>query len=142
LVFERLTGWPLLTMSAIAVVATLNGVIVHMIMIARVLYGLADQGSLPRRLTHLNMLTGTPLLATAVGVGAILVLALAVPLAGLADMTARFTLIIFTIVNVALIRIKRSEKVRPIGVFVCPRWVPYAGLASSIVFLALDLIPW
>ena len=142
LVFERLTGWPLLTMSAIAVVATLNGVIVHMIMIARVLYGLADQGRLPRRLTHLNMLTGTPLLATAVGVGAILVLALAVPLAGLADMTARFTLIIFTIVNVALIRIKRSEKVPPIGVFVCPRWVPYAGLVSSIVFLALDLIPW
>ena len=36
LVFERLTGMPLVTMSAIATVATLNGVIVHMIMIARV----------------------------------------------------------------------------------------------------------
>jgi basic amino acid/polyamine antiporter, APA family len=140
LVFERLTGWPLLTMSAIAVVATLNGVIVHMIMIARVLYGLADQGSLPRPLTYLNLLTGTPLLATAVGVGAILVLALSVPLAGLADMTARFTLIIFAIVNVALIRIKRGGKVRPAGIFICPRWVPYAGLASSIAFLALDLV--
>lgn len=31
LVFERLTGLPLATMSAVAVVATLNGVIVHMI---------------------------------------------------------------------------------------------------------------
>lgn len=41
LVFERLTGMPLVTMSMIAVVATLNGVIVYMIMIARVLYGLA-----------------------------------------------------------------------------------------------------
>ena len=50
LVFERLTGMPLVSMSAIAVVATLNGLIVHMIMIARVIYGLADQGNLPRGL--------------------------------------------------------------------------------------------
>lgn len=41
LVFERLTGMPLVTMSMIAVVARLNGIIVYMIMIARVLYGLA-----------------------------------------------------------------------------------------------------
>jgi amino acid transporter len=41
LVFERLTGMPLVTMSMIAMVATLNGIIVYMIMIARVLYGLA-----------------------------------------------------------------------------------------------------
>ena len=63
---------PLVTMSAIATVATLNGVIVHMIMIARVIYGLADQGSLPKRLTKLNSVTHTPLLATAIGVCAIL----------------------------------------------------------------------
>ena len=47
LVFERLTGMPLFTMSAIAIIATLNGIVVHIIMIARVLYGLADQGNLP-----------------------------------------------------------------------------------------------
>jgi amino acid transporter len=41
LVFERLTGMPLVTMSMIAMVATLNGIIVYMIMIAGVLYGLA-----------------------------------------------------------------------------------------------------
>src|SRR5207342_3336875 len=87
LVFERLTGLPLVTMSAIAIVATLNGVIVHMIMIARVIYGLADQGSLPKALTRLNPVTHTPLLATAIGVGMILVLALVVPLAGLAELT-------------------------------------------------------
>ena len=68
LVFERLTGLPLVTMSAIAIVATLNGVIVHMIMIGRVIYGLADQGSLPKVLARLNPVTHTPLLATAIGV--------------------------------------------------------------------------
>ena len=140
LVFERLTGLPLVTMSAIAIVATLNGIIVHMIMIARVIYGLADQGSLPKVLTKLNPLTHTPLLATAVGVGAILVLALLVPLAGLADLTARFTLVVFTFVNLALIRIKAGSEAPPPGTFICPRWVPFAGLVSSILLLVLDFV--
>jgi amino acid transporter len=140
LVFERLTGLPLVTMSAIAIVATLNGVIVHMIMIARVIYGLADRGSLPKALTRLNPVTRTPLLATAIAVGAILVLALAVPLAGLADLTAGLTLLIFAVVNVALIRIKRRNEAPPPGVFVCSRWVPFAALASCILLLLVDLL--
>lgn len=140
LVFERLTGIPLEAMSLIAVVATVNGVIVHMIMIARVLYGLASQGNLPSILTALNPTTGTPLLATAIGVAAILVLALAVPLAGLADLTARFTLVIFAIVNIALLRIRSREAAPPAGVFICPRWIPVAGLVSSIALLLLDQI--
>ena len=137
LVFERLTSMPLKTMSMIAVVATLNGVIVHVIMISRVLYGLAAQGNLPQALAHLNPGTGTPLLATALGIGAILVLALAVPLAGLADLTARFTLVVFAIINIALNRIKARGAAAPLHVFVCPGWVPFAGLVSSIEFLFL-----
>ncbi len=140
LVFERLTGMPLATMSAIAIVATLNGVIVHMIMIGRVLYGLADQGNLPKALTRLNPLTHTPLLATAIGIAAILALALAVPLAGLADLTARCTLALFAIVNLALIRIKRRNEPAPPGIFVAPRWMPYAGLVSSLGLLVVDLV--
>ena len=115
LVFERLTGLPLVILSAIAVVATINGIIVHMIMIGRVIYGLADQGNLPKVLARLNPVTHTPLLATTIGVGAILVLALAVPLAGLADLTARFTLVIFAIVNLALIRIKSRIRTGAFG---------------------------
>jgi APA family basic amino acid/polyamine antiporter len=82
LVFERLTGMPIVTMSIIAVVARLNGVIVHMIIIARVLYGLTSQGNLPHALAWLSPTTGTPLVSTVIGVAAILVLALVVPLAG------------------------------------------------------------
>ncbi len=47
LVFEHLTGASPRTMSAIAIVATLNGIVVNMIMASRVMYGLARQGSLP-----------------------------------------------------------------------------------------------
>jgi len=140
LVFERLTGLPIVTLSAIAVVATLNGIIVHMIMIGRVIYGLADQGNLPKLLARLNSVTHTPLLATAIGVGAILALALVVPLAGLADLTARFTLIVFATINLALIRIKSRNEVAPLGAFICPRWVPFAGLVSSVLLLVVDLV--
>lgn len=140
LVFERLTGMPLFTMGAIAIVATLNGLIVHMIMIARVVYGLADQGNLPQALAKLNRTTGTPLVATALGVAAILVFALAVPIAGLADLTAQCTLVIFAIINLALIRIKNREKTPPLNAFVCPRWVPIAGLISSVTLLVLDFV--
>jgi amino acid transporter len=111
-----------------------------MIMIGRVIYGLADQGNLPRVLARLNPVTHTPLLATAIGVAAILSLALAVPLAGLADLTARFTLVVFATINLALIKIKSGNDVPPLGTFICPRWVPFAGLISSLLLLALDLI--
>lgn len=140
MVFQRLTGLPLVTMSAIAIVATLNGVVVHMIMISRVLYGMAKQGNLPRRLSRVSQRTGTPLFATAAGVGAILFLALAVPLAGLADLAARGTLVIFAIINLALIRIKMRRQPSPPGIFVCPVWVAGAGLISTLLLLAFDFL--
>ena len=139
-VFERLTGFPMVIMSGIAVVATLNGIVVNMIMIARVLFGLAAHGSLPRLFGRLSARTRTPLLATAVGVGGILILTLAVPLEGLADIAARGTLLIFAIVNAALIRIKLKRQPTPAGVFNCPKWVAIIGLVSSVLLLALASI--
>ena len=133
LVFRSLTGLPLGYMGAIAIVATLNGIVVHMIMIARVIYGLASQGNLPRQLARVGRRTRTPLLGTAVAVAAILVLTLAVPLEGLADLAALGTLVIFAGVNLALIRIKSREQESPAGVFRCPLPVAYAGLLSSIL---------
>jgi len=140
LVFQRLTGLPLQTLSSIAIVATANGIIVHMIMIGRVLYGLADQGNLPAFLAKVNSANGTPIIATLFGVAAILVLALGIPLTGLAEWTSRFTLAIFALVNLALIRIKATESKSPVDVFCVPRWVPIAGLATSIMLLLVDLI--
>ncbi len=121
LVFQRLTGWPLGLMSAIAVAATLNGILVNMIIIARVLYGLADRGQLPKGLAQVDPGTRAPVRATLLAVAAILMLALAVPLAGLADLASIGTLLIFVLVNVALIVIKWREE--------SPR-----GISSSVPF--------
>ena len=139
LVFQRLTGLPLHVLSAIAIVATVNGIIVHMIMIGRVLYGLADQGNLPSFLAKINRRSGAPVVATTFGVAAILILALGVPLTGLADWTSRLTLGIFAVVNLALIRIKATEAAPPSNVFLVPIWVPVAGSATSALLILVDL---
>ncbi|WP_247399123.1 MULTISPECIES: amino acid permease [unclassified Bradyrhizobium] len=102
--------------------ATVNGIIVHMIMIVRVLYGLADQGNVPPILAKVSLRTGTPIVATLCGVAAILILALGVPLTGLAEWTSRLTLAIFALVNLTLLRIKLTEPKAPPNVFVVPAW--------------------
>jgi len=140
LVFERLTGWPLIVMSAIAVAATLNGVIVNMIIIARVLYGLADRGQLPSFLGRVHPGSRSPVVATAVGVSLILLFALAIPLRGLADLASTGTLLVFAIVGLALIRIKWREKSPPDGVFVCPMWVPVCGVLANMGLLVADFL--
>lgn len=139
LVFQRLTGLPLHVLSAIAIVATVNGIIVHMIMIGRVLYGLADQGNLPSFLAKINRSSGAPVVAILFGVAAILILALGVPLTGLAEWTSRLTLGIFAFVNLALIRIKAMEATPPSDAFLVPMWVPVMGSATSALLILVDV---
>jgi len=74
------------------------------------------------------------------GILAILGFAIFVPLEGLAKLTSQCTLGLFALVNLALVRIKMSESAPPpAGVFVCPRWVPFAGLLASASLLAIDI---
>lgn len=140
LVFQRMTGLPLAVLGGIAAVATLNGVIIHMIMIGRVLYGLADAGRLPKALAVVGARTRTPTRATMLGVVAILILATSFRLTGLADMTARATLAIFFLVNVSLIRIKLRESTVPAGIFIVPIWVPVLGAVFSAGLLLASVI--
>ena len=129
-------------MSAIAI-ATLNGIIVQIIMASRVLYGLARQGNLPARLGRVSTATRTPIVATLLTSALVLLLALALPLQNLADFTARLTLVVFALVNLALARIKARERAQqaqdaPPGAFIAPIWVPRAVCASCLILLILD----
>jgi len=135
LVFEHATGLTPRMMSAIAVVATLNGVVIQMIMASRVIYGLSKQGSLPPVLGSVHPLTHTPLIATALVVAAILVLALTFPLEGLAEMTSRIALSVFTLVNLALLRVKLRGDPAPADTFIVWTWVPVAGAISCVLLL-------
>ncbi len=138
LVFERVTGMSPVVITAIAVFATLNGVIVQVIMASRVLYGLARQGSLPARLGRVHPVTRTPLYATVLVVALVLLLALFFPIEQLAEMTSRVVLVIFSLVNAALLKLKLSPNAPPAAGFTVPVWVPLFGLIVSILFLIGD----
>jgi amino acid transporter len=108
-------------------------------MASRVLYGLASQADLPKVFAGVHHRTRTPLVATASVSGLILAFALVAPLHALAEVTARLTLIVFAMVNVSLIAIKRRDpSFRSVG-YVAPFWMPWAGAVTCILLLATDL---
>jgi amino acid transporter len=136
-VFERGAGLSSRPLSAIAVVATLNGALVQIIMAARVLYGLSAQGSLPAVFGRVDRRTRTPLIATFVVGATVLVLAYGLPLASLAEATSIITLAIFTLVNLSLWRIKRIAPA-PAGIRIVPALVPVLGCVTSAAFLLMQ----
>ncbi len=140
LVFERVTGASPLAISAIAIVATINGIIAQMVMASRVIYGMADRHLLPSVLAVVSPRTRTPLNATALVVGAVLILAIAFPLERLAETTSFLTLIIFAIVNAALLLLKRRSAAVPPGTIVFPAVVPAAGCVLCVALLLGALI--
>ena len=134
LLFERSGRVSPNVISAIGVIAIINGGLIQIIMASRVLYGLASQGLLPRAFGRVQARTRTPVFATAcVGI-VVLILALALDIAPLARATAAITLIVFAIVNLALWRIKVRDA-PPVGLFTVPLWVPITGFLVSVGFL-------
>lgn len=140
LVFERATGGSPEVITAISIVATMNGVVVFMVMGSRVLYGMSVQKLLPEVLGRINATTRTPLHATGLVAAATLLLAVCFPIEQLAESTARLTLIIFAFVNAALIKMKIDRVSAPPEAFIVRPWVPVAGLATSLALLLAEFV--
>lgn len=121
-------------LSLIAVFATLNGVLIQMIMASRVLYGLGRQGALPAFLGRIHPGTRTPVIATAIVGAVVLALALSFSLERLAELTSAVVLTVFTLVNLALLRLKRTRP-RPEEGFQVPLAVPLIGAVISAAAL-------
>jgi len=137
LVFRAVAGMSPATISVIAIVATLNTILAQMTMAARVVYGLARQGDLPGFAGRVHPKTATPLIATALIVAATLALALLVPFERLAEGTSLATLVVFALVNLALLRL-RHRKIHTDGPHIrVPLWVPAAGLVSCLAMMAV-----
>lgn len=137
LVFTRLTGASPTFISIIAIFATINGIIAQIVMASRVLYGLARQGALPAALARINPMTRTPLLATAVVVIGAVLLATLLPIDRLAEWTSRVMLLIFALVDAALVAIKLRDGDAPETLAV-PVAVPAAGVVSSLLLLVVS----
>jgi amino acid transporter len=125
------------TFSLVAAVATLNGALVQIIMASRVIYGLAAQGRLDKRLAVVSPRTHTPLVATGLVAGIVLVFAIFFPIASLAKWTSQLALIVFGFVNLALIVLKRQAEIPGQPIFTVPAWVPWIGLVTcAALFLS------
>jgi APA family basic amino acid/polyamine antiporter len=133
-VYRLATNRPATFISLIGLVAVINGALIQIIMAARIFYGMSCNGWLPAFFGVVNARTHTPLRATFVAGIAVLVLALALPLVSLAKATSGMVLVVFTLVNLALIRIKRREVV-PEGVRAVPMAVPVFGAVASVSIL-------
>jgi len=130
--FESVTGYPGGSISVMASIAMVNGILVQIVMASRVLYGMTREGLAPKVLGALNKRRRTPVRAIMLVSALILVLALGFKLVSLAQATSIVTLSVFTLVNVALWRIGSKPGADP----VLYRW-RYWGLLGAALSLAL-----
>jgi len=125
--------------SFVAIVATLNGVLIQTIMASRVIYGLADRGHLPLVFSKVFSRTQTPVIATLTVVAIIAILALSLPITTLAEHTSQIVLGIFVLVNSALIRLKMTANSDHVY-FRVPMVVPILGVISSVLLFGTSFL--
>lgn len=134
-------GYPKI-ISAIGLVAIVNGVLVQIVMIARVLYGMGEKDMAPSFFSDLNSTTRTPIWSTILSTVLILVLALSFNLESLAKATNYILISVFIVINLSLWNIKRKEK-HPQGVRTYPMLVPVVGFLLSLLVLIFQIfISW
>ncbi|HCP81571.1 MAG TPA: amino acid permease [Octadecabacter sp.] len=125
--------------AAVAVVATVNGVLIQMIMASRVIYGMAQRGRFPSIFAVLSPRTQTPTVATAFVAASIMGLSLFLPIERLAGWTSQIVLAVFVCVNLSLIAIKR-QKAPATDYYRVPVVVPVLGILTSVALLLSTMI--
>jgi APA family basic amino acid/polyamine antiporter len=134
LVWEIATGRSAGFLSAIAVAAAINGVLAQIVMASRVLLGLGRRSQFLAPFSEVSSRTGTPLLGTGLVGAVVIVGALALPVATLAEATAAVLLAVFFHVNGALILLKLRLPEAPFRV---PMAVPVSGVILALGALIL-----
>ena len=124
--------------AVISVISIFNGALVQLVMASRILYGMSRRAWLPALFATVHSKTHTPIPAILTVSIIVLLLAIMLPLLSLAKITSYVTLTIFTLINLALVRIK-LRGVRSPG-FQIPIWVPICGALFSGLFFIYQLV--
>lgn len=137
--FEGATGQSGAVIAMMASIAMVNGILVQIMMGSRVLYGMANEGMVPRALGWVHPVRQTPIVGILALAFTIALLALTVPLLQLAELTSLIILVIFTLVNASLFVLGRREgapeKLRRW------RWWGLAGAAISLALVISEILP-
>ncbi len=116
--------------SAIALFALANGALINMIMASRIVYGMSNEGILPRVLGRVHPGRQTPWVAIAGTTAIAMALIVSGDLSELADTTVLLLLAVFTTVNAAVLVLRRDPVAH--RHFRAPTAVPVIGAAVSI----------
>lgn len=138
LVYARATGGAGLYLAIIGIVATVNGVIVQIIMGSRIVYGLSKRGWLNKQLADVDSKSKTPVTATVLVVALMGIATVLLPLVSLARLTSLIILVIFGLVNAALIVIKKRQPNHK-GLITVPKFIPYLGSLSCALIILFEL---
>ena len=120
--------------SAIALVAIANTALINMIMASRVVYGMARQGVIPAVMGTTHSARQTPWVAIVFTTLIALALVSFGDLADLADTTVALLLLVFTIVNVSVLVLRRNPVAH--RHFVTPSVLPIIGAVTCLALLA------
>lgn len=127
-------NFPPVVFSLVALFAILNTGLLNYIMGSRMLYGMAEQGLVPRALNRVHASRRTPHVAILTLMVIVIGLSLSGTLAELASATSVLLLCVFVIVNAALIVLKHRPH-EPRGRFEVPDVVPVLGIAACGLLL-------
>ncbi len=138
-VYQTATGKVPVLIGLIGIFAVVNGGLIQIVMASRLFYGMAKNGWLPEFFTEIHPKTRTPVKSTLVVIAIVLTFALVLHLTTLAAVTSFLVLTVFALVNLSLIKIKKSnphpEKVRVFSI-----WIPRLGLVTTVGFLLLEVL--
>ena len=119
--------------SAIALFALANGALINMIMASRLLYGMAREGVVPPALGRVHQARRTPWVAIVFVAAVACLLAVTGDLSDLADTTVLLLLIVFAIVNVCALVLRRDQVDH--DHFRAPTAMPVIGCAVSLAVM-------
>lgn len=137
--YAYVTGREPVLITLISMFAVINGALIQIIMASRVCYGMGRKRWLPAIFARVHNVTRTPVIATLSVALLVLIMALWLPLETLAKATSYFLLVVFSLINLSLWRLKRRAP-HPAGVICVPRWVPVSGFFASTVFVGIQLV--
>jgi APA family basic amino acid/polyamine antiporter len=135
--FAAATGLPSAPIAMMAAIAMVNGILIQVVMVSRVVYGMANEGFLPAWIGAVSPRRRTPVRATVLVALIIIAIALTSPLLTLAQATGYITLAVFTLINLSLWRIAGRPDWQGRN---WHRWWGLFGAALSAALLAFEII--
>lgn len=135
-------GFPLWIFALIGLLAVINSALINMLMASRLLYGMANERIIPGFFGTVHPFRRTPWISIVFTTGVAVILVSTADIGKLGGTTSLLLLIVFTIVNVACLVLRREKSEHKH--FRAPTWAPVLG-ALTCGYLAMPVLsgrPW